>query len=30
MKLDGGNPCYLYAYGGFQINQTPAFGGPRP
>lgn len=25
MKLDGGNPCYLYAYGGFQINQTPAF-----
>ena len=23
MKLDGGNPCYLYAYGGFQINQTP-------
>ena len=22
MKLDGGNPCYLYAYGGFQINQT--------
>ena len=21
MKLDGGNPCYLYAYGGFQINQ---------
>lgn len=25
MKLDGGNPCYLYAYGGFQINQTPTF-----
>ena len=25
MKLDGGNPCYLYAYVGFQINQTPAF-----
>ena len=25
MKLDGGNPCYLYAYGSFQINQTPTF-----
>ena len=25
LKLDGKNPCYLYAYGGFQINQTPAF-----
>lgn len=23
--FDGGNPCYLYAYGGFQINQTPTF-----
>lgn len=25
MKLDGQNPCLLYAYGGFQINQTPGF-----
>ncbi len=25
MKLDGSNPCYLYAYGGFQINLTPGF-----
>jgi len=25
MKLDGRNPCYLYAYGGFQINLTPGF-----
>lgn len=25
MKLDGKNPCLLYAYGGFQINQTPGF-----
>ncbi len=25
MKLNGKNPCYLYAYGGFQINQTPGF-----
>ncbi len=25
MKLDGKNPCYLYAYGGFQINRTPGF-----
>ena len=25
MKLDGQNPCYLYAYGGFQINMTPGF-----
>ncbi len=23
--LDGTNPCYLYAYGGFQINLTPGF-----
>ena len=25
LKLDGNNPCYLYGYGGFQINLTPGF-----
>jgi prolyl oligopeptidase len=25
LKLDGSNPTYLYAYGGFNINMTPAF-----
>ena len=25
IKLDGANPCYLYGYGGFQINMTPGF-----
>ena len=25
IKLDGNNPCYLYGYGGFQINLTPGF-----
>jgi len=25
IKLDGNNPTYLYAYGGFNISTTPAF-----
>lgn len=25
LKLDGNNPTYLYAYGGFNISQTPGF-----
>ena len=25
LKLDGTNPTYLYAYGGFNISQTPGF-----
>lgn len=25
IKLDGNNPVYLYAYGGFQVSLTPAF-----
>jgi prolyl oligopeptidase len=25
MKLDGSNPTILYAYGGFQISETPAY-----
>ena len=25
LKLNGKNPCYLYGYGGFQINLTPGF-----
>ncbi len=25
LKLDGTNPTYLYAYGGFNVNMTPSF-----
>lgn len=25
LKLDGSNPTYLYAYGGFNVNLTPSF-----
>ncbi len=25
MKLDGGNPTLLYAYGGFQVSMTPGY-----
>lgn len=27
MKLDGSNPTHLYAYGGFQVSQTPSYSG---
>jgi prolyl oligopeptidase len=27
MKLDGSNPTILYAYGGFQISETPSYSG---
>ncbi len=25
LEFNGQNPCYLYAYGGFQVNMTPSF-----
>lgn len=29
LKLDGSNPTYLYAYGGFNVNMTPGFSASR-
>ena len=29
MKLDGGNPSLLYAYGGFEDSETPYYSGTR-
>jgi prolyl oligopeptidase len=29
IKLDGSHPALLYGYGGYGVNQTPAFGGTK-
>ena len=29
IKLNGKNPVFLYAYGGFNVNMTPSFSAPR-